>query len=374
MLKEITVEQLRQRDDERMHEIVEQLRLNDPPDPGDPPPGFAGPRNFFHKLKIKWACQWRKDWHLLESGIDLAEFERRAEHETRLMPPPAYLPGTVFRTPPKASQTPKRRILSRAKPRSLSFPGLFKSARHGFNSGCGTPGLTADDFKKIVEARDPLNPSESAFHGQALVDLYSPPEVIEAHGDLPPIFDKKLLTREEFGGFMASIVDAAEAEKMFPATENILCYHASAHMVTGETLDAYRKKGILYRVHYFAQYFRARPFANFVEKLVEQRIQASLENNSCDALLFKLILNSMIGRFALAVQRFLACSIVPSSQMERVLRSPLKRSTKPLRCEDIALDPIHEVVMSKKNVTEDLAIQIQISVYQVTRGIMMMMM
>ena len=363
MLKEITVEQLRRRDDTRMHEIVAQLRLDDPPDPGDPPAGHAGPRNFFHKIKIKWACRWLKDWHLLESGVDLAEFERRADAETRLMPPPPYLPGTVFRTPPKASKPP-RRILSRAKPRSLSFPGLFKSSRPGFNSGCGVPGLTADDFKKIVEARDPLNPSESAFHGQALVDLYSPPEVIAAHGDLPPIFDKKLLTREEFGGFMASIVDESAAEKMFPSVENILCYHASAHMVTGETLDAYRKKGILYRVHYFAQYFRARPFANFVGKLVEQRIQASIENNSCDALLFKLILNSMIGRFALAVQRFLACSIVPSSQMERVLRSPLKRSTKPLRCEDIALDPIHEVVMNKKNVTEDLAIQIQVSVFR----------
>ena len=73
----------------------------------------------------------------------------------------------------------------------------------------------------------------------------------------------------------------------------------------------------------------------------------------------------MIGRFALAVQRFLACSIVSSAKMERVLRSPLKRSTKHLRCEDIALDPVHEVVMSKKNVTEDLAVQIQVSVYQV---------
>jgi len=242
----------------------------------------------------------------------------------------------------------------------LYFPGIHESARPGF---CGThdgdAGMTADEFKRLVERRDPLNPAESAFHGQALVDLYSPAEVIAAHADVPPIFDKKRLTADTFNGYMPTLISDEEKARMFPAQENILCYHASAHLVTGETLDSYRKKGIKYRVHYFSQYYRAKPFARFVEELVEQRIQASIADNACDALLFKLILNSMIGRFALAVQRFLACSIVSSAKMEAVLRSPMKRSTKHLRCEDVALDPVHEVVMNKKNVTEDLAVQIQ---------------
>ena len=167
---------------------------------------------------------------------------------------------------------------------------------------------------------------------------------------------------------MATLIDdAAEVDKMFPCEENILCYHATAHLVTGETLDAYRRKGIKYRVHYFTQYFRARPFAAFVEALVEQRIQASIANNSCDALLFKLILNSMIGRFALQVQRFMSCTLVSSAKMEAVLRSPMKRSTKHLRCEDVSIDPLHEVCMKKKNVREDLAVQIQVTVYQELR-------
>ena len=151
---------------------------------------------------------------------------------------------------------------------------------------------------------------------------------------------------------------------MFPAAENILCYHASAHLITGEMLDFYQKKGIKYRVHYWVQYYRARPFATFVQNLVDERIKAALRGDTCDVLLFKLIMNAFIGRFALAVARFMNCKIVPSSRMEAILRSPMKRAVKHLRCEDVALDPLHECLMKKKNVTEDLAVQVQIAVYQ----------
>jgi hypothetical protein len=267
---------------------------------------------------------------------------------------------------------------NRTRPFSKSYPGLFKSAIRppSYLSGVtgssgGGGGLTADEFKDMVERRDPLNPTESSFHGLALVDLYSPPEVIAAHADIPPIFEKKWLSKHEFGGYMADTVvnEPDEIDKLFGgekgrAAENVLCYHASAHLITGEMLDFYQRKGIKYRVHYWVQYYRAKPFAAFVTNLVNQRIKAALAGQTCDVLLFKLIMNAFIGRFALAVARFRNCNITPSSRMEAVLRSPMTRQVKHLRCEDVALDPLHETLSNKKNVTEDLAVQVQIAVYQ----------
>jgi len=104
ILKEITIDELRRRDEARMHEISDALRADDPPDPSDPPtPGHFGPRNFHHKIKIKWACRWLKDWHMLETGVDYDRFIAAESRDRELMPPPPYLPGTVFKTPPRPS-------------------------------------------------------------------------------------------------------------------------------------------------------------------------------------------------------------------------------------------------------------------------------
>ena len=360
--QELTLEELDKREAARIQGIVTYLRLLDGVEgehPGDPPtPQHEGPRFFYHIIKFKWACRWAKDLYAMEN------YGRAFDSAS------AALNNLPLNRRNLADLT-----RTRTRPFSKSYPGLFKSAIRppsylsGVRGGSGGGGLTADEFKDMVERRDPLNPTESSFHGLALVDLYSPPEVIAAHADIPPIFEKKWLSKREFGGYMADTVvnEPDEIDKLFGerAAENVLCYHASAHLITGEMLDFYQRKGIKYRVHYWVQYYRAKPFAAFVTNLVNQRIKAALAGQTCDVLLFKLIMNAFIGRFALAVARFRNCNITPSSRMEAVLRSPMTRQVKHLRCEDVALDPLHETLSNKKNVTEDLAVQVQIAVYQV---------
>lgn len=215
--KVITLEELEARDSARMQEIISYLRMLDGPDgvhPGDPPtPQHEGPRYFYHKIKIKWACRWRRDLYLLENYGRAYDAAAAALNT---------VPNSIIGNRNSSLQQnhiPRRKLAEftrRHRPFSKSFPGLFRSAlspsyareawRNGEISGEHSKGMTADEFKDMVERRDPLNPDESAFHGLALVDLYSPSEVIKAHADIPPIFDKKMLRLEHFTGYMADTV------------------------------------------------------------------------------------------------------------------------------------------------------------------------
>lgn len=224
--KVITLEELEARDSARMQEIISYLRMLDGPDgvhPGDPPtPQHEGPHYFYHKIKIKWACRWRRDLYLLENYGRAYDAAAAALSPEVADAAAAAAPNSIIGNNNALQQNHiQRRKLAeftrRTRPFSKSFPGLFRSAlspsfarenwRNGGRiSGEHSKGMTADEFKDMVERRDPLNPDESAFHGLALVDLYSPREVIKAHADIPPIFDKKMLRREHFTGYMADTV------------------------------------------------------------------------------------------------------------------------------------------------------------------------
>ncbi|CAG5104696.1 Oidioi.mRNA.OKI2018_I69.chr1.g1460.t1.cds [Oikopleura dioica] len=329
--KEITPEQLQAEDDARMHAIVDTLReeaimagyLPFELDPifGEDKDDLLqqeGPLNFPHEIVIVYACQWLKIW-------TNAEFANEAPH-------------------------------------SPTYPFLYKGAKPNFSGMIpGKPGVTEEDFLAALRAKK--------FFGLALVDLSSTQKVIDENPFIPPIFAKTELTTDTLNGYMKRVLPQKTVERLYPSEENVFCYNAKNYMATSEMLEFLDNKGVKIKVHYFVEYYKGAPFKKFVANMVKDRVTALSKKNAGLQLVIKLILNAMVGRFALAVYRFLSCSIVGADKMYDAIRSPMLKSTKQLRVEDVALDPLHEIVRRKKNVTEDLALPIQIFVYQERRTV-----
>jgi len=300
----ITAQQLKAEDDARIQEIVDALNSE----------------NLNHEIVIEYNCRWIKTWSVLE-------FTNRA-------------------------------------PYSPTYPFLFKGARPE-STGCkpDEAGITLEHFKKKLRQRREDDGS-SEFFGLAMVSLTSPQSVIDANPYIPPIFDKKHLTTDTLRGHMERLLPSSAVERLYPSDENVFCYNTKRYLATSEMLAYYDRKGIEFDVEYFVEYYRGAPFAPFVSNMVKDRVIALRQGNITMQLVVKLLLNAMVGRFALAVARFVVCRVVGSDRMVDQIRSPMVKSTKSLRCEDEKLDPLYEVVKKKKSVVEDLALQIQIFVYQ----------
>ena len=80
--------------------------------------------------------------------------------------------------------------------------------------------------------------------------------------------------------------------------------------------------------------------------------------------LYKLLANSAVGKFAQAVHRFTKTRIIGPDKLRKCFQDATFKNYKPLRSEDVLIDPLYEVCHAKKMVTENLALHIQIQVYQ----------
>ncbi|CBY40627.1 unnamed protein product, partial [Oikopleura dioica] len=322
--KRVTIEadELRIEDMERIDAILNTLR-SEYCNGEDLAPyeNFIGPLNLrYHEIIIEYNCRWIKDWCI-------AEYKGQ---------PPC----------------------------SPSYPFLYKGCRPE-RSGSYKPeqqGVTTDDFKRLLRTKNAQG--QSSFFGLAVVDLSSSSKVIEENPYIPPIYDKIKLNSDMLAGHMKSLLSKELVDKLYPSEENIFCYNATRYLATSEMLAYYDSKGIDFTLHYFVEYYRGAPFKRFVKNMVRDRVIALSKGNVTMQLVIKLLLNAMVGRFALAVARFMCCRILGADKMLNVIRSPMLKSIKSLRVEDDAVDPLHEVVTKKKRIVEDLALQIQIYVYQ----------
>ena len=75
-------------------------------------------------------------------------------------------------------------------------------------------------------------------------------------------------------------------------------------------------------------------------------------------------MNSAVGRFALAKHRFTKTKIAGIEEMYSAMQSPFLKGFKNLRNETFSMDPLSEIDMRCRRVTEDLSIHVQIQVYQ----------
>ena len=137
-------------------------------------------------------------------------------------------------------------------PESKTYPLLYKSSKQ-------SSGVTEQDFISLV--------SQDRFFGFAVVDLESPQAVIDAHPNIPPIFDKVTINRQDVQGHILKTLDEKQLDQIFPKEENAFCYNAKSYLITSEMLKYYHDKGLKYKVEYFVMYYKAKPFENFVNTM-----------------------------------------------------------------------------------------------------------
>ncbi|CAG5104569.1 Oidioi.mRNA.OKI2018_I69.chr1.g1345.t1.cds [Oikopleura dioica] len=270
--KKITVDELRARDDARLHTIVEALRRGDDIERGAPNPvlvtnednsddgdeeGFTpveGPTNFHHEIKIKYACRWLKQWSSLE-----------------MMNKPPF---------------------------SKSYPFLYRGSSSKFNGlQEGTEGVTEAMFKELVN-EDDEETGQSKFFGFALVDLRSTDKIKQDHPFIPPIFDKVHLNPEDVQGHLKNVLSERELNRLFPKEENAFCYNTTEYLATSEMLRHYHKLGMEYKVHWFVTYFRGEPFKKFVNKMVADRVASEKNGDVAGQTVAKLLMNGCIAQAA----------------------------------------------------------------------------
>ena len=208
--------------------------------------------------------------------------------------------------------------------------------------------------------------------GFAMVSLKSTEKVIRENPILPPIFYNITLYKEDCLGYIGELIPTHDKKKLFPKSENAFVYNSERYLATSEMLAYYDEKGLTYRVEYFVNYYRGAPFKNFVNTVVRERIncmQRVDEDGQPDpdisgGNLYKLLANSAVGKFAQAVHRFTRTKIIGPDLLRKYLQDVNLKSFKALRSEDRLIDPLYEVCLTKKVVTENLALHIQIQVYQ----------
>jgi hypothetical protein len=319
---------LEERDALRLRTIVDIMRKDDDLEDWGKPTVGIGPQNFFHKIEIKYHCRWIKEKALVE------------------LENPSHL----------ASQ---------------QYPFLFKDTVH------------ISEFKELLRQRyaptehvahngTPPGKGESLFFGFAMVNLTSSSQVERENPYVPPIFDKITMKAEDCQGYIGEMIPDVDKKRLFPKQENAFVYNAERYLATSEMLAYYDEKGLDFELEYFVNYYRGAPFKNFVNTVVRERIncmQRVDENGEADpdvagANLYKLLANSAVGKFAQAVHRFTKTRIIGPDKLRKCFQDATFKNYKPLRSEDVLIDPLYEVCQTKKMVTENLALHIQIQVYQ----------
>ncbi|CAG5101490.1 Oidioi.mRNA.OKI2018_I69.YSR.g17140.t1.cds [Oikopleura dioica] len=206
--------------------------------------------------------------------------------------------------------------------------------------------------------------NKTQFFGFIMVDLKATQEVYERHPDIPPIFARVKLEAGDCQGHIDRIIPPDVKKRMFPKEDNIFCYNKENYLCTSDMLAYLIDQGYEYEIKYFVNYYRGAPFANFVNKMVKERIECEKKGDDAGSNMYKLFLNSFVGKFAQANHRFANTKIVGADRLRECFESSMFKAYKPIRVEDVAMDPLHEVVMRKSTVIENLALHIQVAIHQ----------
>ena len=143
---------------------------------------------------------------------------------------------------------------------------------------------------------------EKSFFGLVRADVRTPPKVIEEYGHLnfPFIFRKFEVTEDLLSNSMKNL--ARENGKQFPMETRTLTWNADNIILTTEMIEFYNEIGMqVSNIRWALQYVPSKPFTNFVNKMIDQRIKAmgdeTTPENKPLGERAKFCLNSCIGRF-----------------------------------------------------------------------------
>ena len=151
---------------------------------------------------------------------------------------------------------------------------------------------------KVTEEKIIQKIQEKKFYGLVRADIRTPPDVIEEyeHLNFPFIFRKCEITEEMLSPRMQRL--AKEGKKTFPKVTRTLTWNAQDIILTTTMIEFYLGLGIqVSNIRWAIQYYPSKPFADFVQGMVDVRINALKSNNKPLGERAKFCLNSCVGRF-----------------------------------------------------------------------------
>ena len=137
---------------------------------------------------------------------------------------------------------------------------------------------------------------DGTFYGVVCLDIETPDEVIEKYEKLkfPLIFNNCEISEEMLTPIIRE--QAKERKCKFPVKVKSLCWNAEGYIGCSPLLQFYLQIGMkLTNVRWALQYQSDRPFSNFVDSLVDCRIEATRSKNGPLSDRCKFVLNSAVG-------------------------------------------------------------------------------
>ena len=136
------------------------------------------------------------------------------------------------------------------------------------------------------------------FYGIIRADVRTPPEIVKKYENLnfPMIFRKLTVTEDMLSEKMKEL--AKVGKKDFPAETRSLTWNATDIILTTPTVQFYQQLGMeISELTWAAEFKPTEPFTNFVNGMVQVRINAKKNDNKPLGERAKFCLNSCVGRF-----------------------------------------------------------------------------
>ena len=152
--------------------------------------------------------------------------------------------------------------------------------------------------KAITEEKILAWVKDGKFYGMIRADVNTPPDVVEElkHLNFPFVFGKFRVTEEMLSESMRRL--ARENGKKFPMVTRTLTWNAENVILTTPLVNFYTEIGMkITNIRWAIQYVPSKPFTNFVDGMVDVRIQAKRTGNNPLGERAKFCLNSCVGRF-----------------------------------------------------------------------------
>ena len=158
--------------------------------------------------------------------------------------------------------------------------------------------------KKTVSESDILDAvADGSFYGFCRADITTPKEIAEKFKllNFPLIFNDVEISED----FLEpkDLADAKARGCKFPKTVKSLSWNSKGFIACTPLLQFYMKLGMeVSNVQWALQYQSAEPFKDFVNSLVEERINAVKTKNGPLSDRCKFVLNSAVGKFSLKLR------------------------------------------------------------------------
>ena len=198
--------------------------------------------------------------------------------------------------------------------------------------------------------------------GFCSVDIRVPDEYKNFFGGLQPIFKNTDLTLDHASDMMRKY--ALDNRFMTQTTKRkalVGSYWAEKKLISTPLLKWYLEHNLVIdKVHYILQYKRARPFKEFMDKVVHLRRQAARDGTRdafLKALLFKLAGNSLYGRCCINPCSFKHVKLCAPAQAGLYVGDAYFQSAQELS------ENLYEMTFLKRVSPQNTALQIALSVY-----------